>query len=162
MAWCGSANFQSISIGRDRRAPAEFSEKEKNRREAMNAEIYTRKLLSALLYIQIFPSREDFPNGTERRLPVGFGRAEAQSRLQVGAPFWLRLRRAAVIAPLRFFLLCVLIAALRAVLPSVRFFARLKGSSPDWSADIHVGPPQAAAQQPTRMSALLWLRLSAL
>ena len=45
-----------------------------------------------LQYAQIFPSRENFPKETERRLAVGFGRAEAQSRLQAGAPSWLRLR----------------------------------------------------------------------
>ena len=53
----------------------------------------------ALQYIQIFPSREDFPKGTERRLAAGFAPLHVQSRLQAGAPFWLRLRRA---APLRF------------------------------------------------------------
>lgn len=39
--------------------------------------------------------RDDFPNGPERRLAVGFGRASAQSRLQAGASVWLRHCRAA-------------------------------------------------------------------
>ena len=67
----------------------------------MNAEQKPVEQFSALQSIQIFQSREEFPNGAERRLAAGFGRAEAQSRLQAGAPFWLRLRRAVVIASLR-------------------------------------------------------------
>ena len=57
--------------------------------------------LSALQYIQIFPSREDFPKGTERRLAAGYAPPHVQSRLQAGAPFWLRLRRAASFVSLR-------------------------------------------------------------
>jgi hypothetical protein len=35
-------------------------------------------------------SRDDFPKLTESRFVIDFGHAQAQSRLQAGAPFWLR------------------------------------------------------------------------
>jgi hypothetical protein len=45
----------------------------------------------------IVAGRDDFSDGPERRLAVGFGRTTAQSRLQAGAPLWLRLRRVAAV-----------------------------------------------------------------
>ena len=100
-----------------------------NRRKSTQRNTKKSKLF-VLQYIQIFPSREDFPKEMERRLAAGFGCAKAQSRLQVGAPVWLRLRRAVIIAPLRFFLLCVLVAALRAVVFAF-FVAILEITSPE-------------------------------
>jgi hypothetical protein len=45
---------------------------------------------------KIVAGGDDFPTETERRLAVGFWGANTQSRLQAGAPFWLRLGRAAL------------------------------------------------------------------
>ncbi|MHB8524040.1 MAG: OmpH/Skp family outer membrane protein [Limisphaerales bacterium] len=49
-----------------------------------------------LVWARIVAGCDDVPDGPERRLAVGFPLKRARSRLQAGAPFWLRLRRAAI------------------------------------------------------------------